>query len=313
MSDSVGHQTVLLNEAVDQLIVQPTDTVVDGTIGGTGHFTRFLNALGPAGTLIGIDADEEAITRAEVARAANASKAKVVLCEDNFRNLGAILDAQGIEFIDKSLFDLGWSGFQLSRGRGFSFQNDEPLLMTYGDPRREGCQGVAAADVLNSATEETIADILYTLGEEQFSRRIAHAVIETRANEKILTTTQLVDIIKRATPDWYHHRRLHPATKTFQALRIYVNDELGALREGVATAITRTRSGGRIAVISFHSIEDRIVKNLFRDEVVKGTGTLVTKKPLTPSPEELSENPRARSAKLRVFQCGAPKPKYPHL
>jgi 16S rRNA (cytosine1402-N4)-methyltransferase len=310
MSDVIGHQTVLLNEAIELLDVQPTDVVIDGTIGGAGHFTKFLDALGTEGTLIGIDADEEAIARAQKVLDARSEKPEVYLCEDNFRNLDQILASKGIAEIDKSLFDLGWSGFQLARGRGFSFQNDEPLLMTYGDPKKEGCQGVAAADVLNSASEETIADILYTLGEEQFSRRIAHAVIETRAHEKILTTAQLVALIKRATPEWYQHRRLHPATKTFQALRIYVNDELGALREGVAAAISCTREGGRIAVISFHSIEDRIVKNLFRDEVVKGTGTLVTRKPLTPSPEELSENPRARSAKLRVFQCGAPVSKY---
>lgn len=308
-----GHQSVLLAEAIDTLAVKPGDVVVDGTIGGAGHFGALLSLLGKEGTLIGIDADAEAIERAQnvLDQDSGTEKPTVFLREDNFRNLEAIIDDLGIGLIDKSLFDLGWSGYQLSRGRGFSFQNDEPLLMTYGDPQKEGCQGVAAADVVNSASEETIADILYTLGEEQFSRRIAHAIVEHRKREKILTTTQLVEIIKKSTPDWYHHRRLHPATKTFQALRIYVNDELGALRDGLAAAIKRTRTGGRIAVISFHSIEDRIVKNLFRDEVVKGTGTLVSKKPIVPGPAELAENPRARSAKLRIFELGAPAPKYP--
>jgi 16S rRNA (cytosine1402-N4)-methyltransferase len=308
------HVSVLLTEAVESLVLKPSDVVVDATIGGAGHFGVLLNTLEAEGTLIGIDADTEAIGRAQqvLDEKDGSILPEIYLQENNFRNLEEILNELGIESIDKSLFDLGWSGFQLARGRGFSFQNDEPLLMTYGDPKTEGCQGVAAADVLNSASEETIADILYTLGEEQFSRKIAHAVIEYRKNQKILTTSQLVEIIKSGTPDWYHHRRLHPATKTFQALRIYVNDELGALRDGLAAALKRTRTGGRIAVISFHSIEDRIVKNIFRDEVVKGTGSLVTKKPIVPGLEELKTNPRSRSAKLRVFECGAPAPKYPH-
>jgi 16S rRNA (cytosine1402-N4)-methyltransferase len=306
------HKSVLFAEAVECLAVKADDVVVDATIGGAGHFGALLESLGSDGTLIGIDADAEAIERArEVLNGKDGSTLpKVFLQENNFRNLESILDELEIESIDKSLFDLGWSGFQLSRSRGFSFQNDEPLLMTYGDPQTEGCQGVAAADVLNSASEETLADILYTLGEEQFSRKIARAIVDHRKHDKILTTTQLVEVIKAGTPDWYHHRRLHPATKTFQALRIYVNDELGALREGLAAAINRTSTGGRIAVISFHSIEDRIVKNVFRDEVAKGMGTLVSKKPITPSPAELAANPRARSAKLRVFECGAPAKKY---
>jgi 16S rRNA (cytosine1402-N4)-methyltransferase len=305
-----AHQSVLLTEAVESLAVKPSDVVVDATIGGAGHFSALLRKLGSDGVLIGIDADEEAVERANALLKEQHPAAKVFLQENNFRNLESILDELGVSTIDKSLFDLGWSGYQLSRGRGFSFQNDEPLLMTYGEPQASGCQGVAAADILNSATEETLADILYTLGEEQFSRKIARAIVEERKRERILTTTQLVEIIKKGTPEWYHHRRLHPATKTFQALRMYVNDELGALRDGLAGAVKRTRTGGRIAVISFHSIEDRIVKNFFRDEVVKGTGTLVAKKPITPSTEELAHNPRARSAKLRIFECGAPKPKY---
>ncbi len=311
---ATGHQTVLLDESIEFLALNPSDCAVDATIGGAGHFAKFLDSLDTTGTLIGIDADEEAIARAQAVLTARAAESahfpQILLKENNFRNLESILDEEGIELIDKSLFDLGWSGFQLARGRGFSFQNDEPLLMTYGDPQTEGCQGVAAADVLNSSSEESLADILFTLGEEQFSRRIAHAIVETRKREKILTTKQLVEVIRRGTPDWYHHRRLHPATKTFQALRIYVNDELGSLRDGLTAAIKRTRTGGRIAVISFHSIEDRIVKNMFRDEVVKGTGTLVSKKPIVPTDAELKINPRARSAKLRVFQVGAPAPKY---
>jgi 16S rRNA (cytosine1402-N4)-methyltransferase len=303
-----GHQSVLLQEAIDVLEIAPDDTVVDATVGGAGHFSVLLNKLGSEGTLIGIDADADAIRRAQAVYDAAEESPRMFLVEDNFRNLESILEARGIEKVGKVLFDLGWSGYQLSRGRGFSFQADEPLLMTYGDSQMHD-QAIdhsgeykTAADVINSAPEGKLAEILYELGEEQFSRRIAHAIVETRKHERILTTFQLVEVIKKGTPSWYHHRRLHPATKTFQALRIYVNDELGALRDGLAAAINCTEPGGRIALITFHSIEDRIVKHIFRDEVAKGTGSLITKKPILPSTRELSENPRARSAKLRVFE-----------
>ena len=299
MTEQNGHTSVLLQEAVDVLSISSEDTVVDATVGGAGHFSLLLNKLGSEGTLIGIDADAQAIARAQAVYDSAEESPRMFLVEDNFRNLESILEARGIEKVDAVLFDLGWSGYQLARGRGFSFQTDEPLLMTYG----EGSEGTeTAANVINSLPEEKLADIFFELGEEQFSRRIAHAIVEHRKQERILTTFQLVEVIKDATPSWYHHRRLHPATKTFQALRIYVNDEFGALRDGLSAAIKCTKPGGRAAVITFHSIEDRIVKLLFREEVTKGIGGLVTKKPIVPSAIELVENPRARSAKLRVFE-----------
>ena len=294
-----GHQSVLLNEAINILDISPEDTVVDATVGGAGHFSLLLNKLSSEGTLIGIDADPQAISRAQVVYDNAEESPRMFLVEDNFRNLESILKDRDIEKVEKVLFDLGWSGYQLSRGKGFSFQANEPLLMTYGEST-EGTQ--TGADVINSLPEEKLADIFFELGEEQFSRRIAHAIVEYRKHERILTTFQLVEVIKKGTPVWYHHRRLHPATKTFQALRIYVNDELGALRVGLAAAIKCTKPGGRVAVITFHSIEDRIVKLLFREEVAKGIGGLVTKKPIVPTALELTENPRARSAKLRVFE-----------
>lgn len=294
-----GHTTVLLKEAVDALDVSPTDCVVDATVGGAGHFSLLMSKLGPEGTLIGIDADDEAIARGEASLEQVERRPTVHLVNDNFRHLSAILDAQGIRSIDKSLFDLGWSGFQLYRGRGFSFQEDEPLLMTYGNPD----EMQTAADVMNGSSEKELADILWEYGEEQFSRRIAKGIVESRRKERILTTFQLVEVIKQATPHWYHTRRIHPATKTFQALRIYVNDEFGALEEGITAAIERTAPSGRIAVITFHSTEDRIVKNLFRDAVKEGKGELGEKKPIVPTREELQANPRARSAKLRTFTC----------
>lgn len=287
-----------MDEAIEQLSLESTDVVVDATIGGAGHFKALLSHLSKDGVLVGIDADEEAVQRGKDASAL--AQASVHVVHDNFRNLGGILDRLNIKTIDKALFDLGWSSYHLSAGRGFSFQVDEPLHMTYGTPK----QGKTAADIINLASEEALADMLCALGEERFARSIARAIVEVRAQAPITTTKELVDAVLQGTPVWYQRRRIHPATKTFQALRIAVNDELGALREGLTTAINRLSDGGRIAVISFHSIEDRIVKIMLKDRAHDGTGTLVTKKPITPSRAELLANPRARSAKLRVFEKG---------
>lgn len=298
------HDTVLMHEALESLELSPGDTAVDMTLGGAGHFKAMLLALGKDGRLIGIDADQDAIERATqvVAEDTRKEKPTVAIIENNFRNLSDILEGEGISSVDKVLFDLGWSGFQLARGRGFSFRADEPLHMTYGDPE----QGATAADVVNSSSEEALVEILYTFGEERFARGIAKSIVRERKREKIMTTTQLVQAIEKGTPGWYHHRRLHPATKTFQALRIAVNDELGALREGLASALNHVPAGGRIAVITFHSIEDRIVKSMFRDAAYAGKGSLFNRKPIVPSDRELADNPRARSAKLRVFVAGEP-------
>jgi 16S rRNA (cytosine1402-N4)-methyltransferase len=304
-----GHQSVLLSEAIESLQIQPDDTVIDATVGGAGHFSALLSALGTKGTLIGIDADSEAIERGKqaVSDFVSEDKApvpKVELVERNFREISSVLDELGLDLVTKVLFDLGWSGYQLSSGRGFSFQTDEPLLMTYGDPQKNSAAEsvITAADVVNSVSEEELANIIYMYGEEQFSRRIAKAIVDHRKREKILSTQQLVAIINEGTPEWYHHKRIHPATKTFQALRVYVNDEFGALQDGLRAAMDRLAPKGRIAVITFHSSEDRIVKNMFRDAVKLEQGTLLTKKPQVPGTEELHANPRARSAKLRVFE-----------
>ncbi|HEX5774822.1 MAG TPA: 16S rRNA (cytosine(1402)-N(4))-methyltransferase RsmH [Candidatus Paceibacterota bacterium] len=290
------HESVLLTEAIESLEVEADDVILDATVGGAGHFALLAGKLGEEGTLIGIDADEEAIQRAGAT--AEGASARVILANDNFRNLGSILDKHGIETIDKALFDLGWSSFQLARGRGFSFRVDEPLLMTYGDPN----EGVTARDMVNTLEEGALADLIYTLGEERFSRGIAKSIARMREAAPIETTFELVAAIEAGVPAWYAHRRLHPATKTFQALRIAVNDEFGALREGLEAALAHLSEGGRVAVITFHSIEDRIVKGMFRDAAHAGRGTVLTKKPLTPSSEEVARNPRARSAKLRVFE-----------
>ncbi len=293
-----SHISVLAEEALAALRISPSDTVVDATIGGAGHFRALLATLGDGGTLIGIDADSAAVERGRAAYAEDRRPERPVahLVNDNFRNLERILARLDIGAIDAILFDLGWSGYQIGAARGFSFQEDEPLLMTYG----EG--GETAADIVNTASEEELADLIYTYGEESFARSIARSIVGARAEARILTTGALVTAILGGTPSWYHKRKTHPATKTFQALRIAANDELGSLREGLAAALATLAPGGRLAVITFHSIEDRIVKNMLREAAEQGTGILAPKKPITPSRSELLKNRRARSAKLRVFE-----------
>ncbi len=292
------HDSVLMSEVLEALDVQPTDTVLDATLGGAGHFSAMLSKLGERGVLVGIDADAEAIVRAQevVVKDARTKRPSVHIVQDNFRNLPDILSSLNIEAIDKALFDLGWSGFQIASVRGFSFQSDEPLLMNYG----EG--GETAASIVNSSSEKDLADIIFVYGEERFARSIARAIVEARAKERLLTTNALVKAILAGTPRSYHTGKTHPATKTFQALRIATNDEFGALREGLSAALSALSSGGRVAVISFHSIEDRIVKEILRTAVEDGQGRMVPKKPLVPTREEVLANRRARSAKLRVFE-----------
>lgn len=295
------HTSVLMQEVLDALDIAPGDTVLDATLGGAGHFAALLSKLGDGGVIIGIDADPAAVERARAAYALDRRPHRPVthLVNDNFRNLARVLERLGIGSVDKMLFDLGWSGYQIASPRGFSFQTDEPLIMTYG----EG--GETAADIVNSSTEDELADIIFTYGEERFARGIAHAIVAARAKERILSTDALVAAIKAGTPAWYHERKIHPATKTFQALRIAANDEIGALREGLAAALLALAPSGRLAIISFHSIEDRIVKNILRDAAEAGLGALVPKKPIAPSRAEILMNRRARSAKLRVFERSA--------
>ncbi len=292
------HDSVLMQEVLEALDVQASDTVVDATLGGAGHFKALLAALGEGGVIIGIDADSAAVERARAVYALDRRPERPVahLVNDNFRNLARILERLGIGEVDKMIFDLGWSGYQIAAPRGFSFQNDEPLLMTYG----EG--GETAADIVNSSTEEDLSGIIFTYGEERFARGISRAIIAARSKGRILTTGALVDAIKAGTPRQYHDRKIHPATKTFQALRIAANDEIGAMREGLAAALSALAPSGKIAIISFHSIEDRVVKGVLRDAAQTGLGTMNPKKPIVPTRAEILANRRARSAKLRIFE-----------
>jgi 16S rRNA (cytosine1402-N4)-methyltransferase len=294
------HESVLYDEVMEGLSVAPEDVVVDGTVGGAGHFKGLLASLSSDGVIIGIDEDAGAIERARevVSRDLRPDRPVVHLVEDNFRHLGRILERLSVPTIDKALFDLGWSGYQLHEGRGFSFQGDEPLLMTYGNPEAHG----TAAELINTLPEEELAKLIYVYGEERFARQIAKAIVRARQHNRIISTAELVDVIRGAVPQGYRNGRLNPATKTFQALRIATNDELGAIEDGLAAAIKHLSIGGRIAVITFHSIEDRIVKGIFRDAAAHGKGSVITKKVIAPSREEVRQNPRARSAKLRLFE-----------
>ncbi len=297
VSRTSGHRSVLLHEAIEALDIRPDDIVVDATLGGAGHARAIVEKLGSQGIFLGIDADQDAIERAK--ERLIGSQARIELIADNFRNLQKILETANIANVTKVLFDLGWSSYQLDSGRGFSFLKDEPLSMTY--KKTPGSSDLTAATIVNTWGEESIADVIYGWGQERYSKRIAKAIVTRREKKPFVTSLELAETIKSAVPPPYRFGRLHPATKTFQALRIAVNDELGALKEGINAAWQMLGAGGRIAVITFHSIEDREVKRLFAHLASKD-GTLVFKKPLKPSAEELRENPRARSAKLRVIQ-----------
>ena len=271
------HVSVMVSEVVEALQPQRSDVLLDATYGRGGH----AKALRPVKKLIAIDADPSAgVTVA------------------NFKDIPAVLKAEGVEEVDKVLFDLGWNRDQLALGRGFSFLEDEPLLMSYGP---EPASGFFARDILNNWSETAIADVLFGYGGERYSRRIAKAVVERRQVMPFETTFEFVELIRDSVPAGYRHGRLHFATRSFQGLRIAVNDELRVLEAGLAAAWEHLACQGRIAVITFHSIEDRVVKQYFAGLKKRG-GTLLSKKPLVPSRKEIITNPAARSAKLRAIE-----------
>jgi len=294
-----GHVSVLLQEVVSGLSVKSGETFVDMTINGGGHSSVICPLLGKKGHLIGIDQDESALRRSE--KRLSGCQAKISLVENNFRHLDKVLSDLGIEKADKILFDLGLSSNELElSGRGFSFKKDEPLLMTFAaDPSQVT---FTAKDIVNGWDGENIRTILMGYGDEQFAKSIAKKIVLVRSMKPIETTFELVEVIRAAVPAWYRNGKINCATKTFQALRITVNEEMQSLKEGLASAWERLTPEGRIAVISFHSLEDRIVKVFFKEKAVSGEGTLFTKKPIVPGEEEIRNNPRSRSAKLRIIQ-----------
>lgn len=293
----MAHTSVLLHEAIGGLEIQPGDIIVDGTLGSGGHSEEIAKRFGSDIRIIGIDIDEEAIRRSK--EKLESYPAKFDFVQGNFRNIDAILDSLGLVKVNKILLDIGLSSNQFEEsGRGFSFRKDEPLRMTFkANPAEEE---TTADMIVNEWSRETIEIIIRGYGEERYARRIAEGIAEARKAKPIKTTNELVDVILKSTPRAYHHGRIHPATRTFQALRIAVNDELKALEEGIRKGFDRLAPGGRMAVISFHSLEDRIVKNYFRDQAKEG-GILITKKPIVPGDGEIEKNPRSRSAKLRIL------------
>jgi 16S rRNA (cytosine1402-N4)-methyltransferase len=276
---------------------------LDGTLGGAGHALAIAEAFKGKLTIIGLDRDPQAIERAKETLKDKAEK--VILENEDFRNLDKVLATHKIAKVDCILFDLGLSSDEIEgSGRGFSFKNDEPLLMTFGDP---ATYPFTACDIVNGWKEEDIANVIYAYGEERYGRRIAKSIVFHREKKAIETSGELAEIVRSSVPSSYGHGKIHPATRTFQALRIAVNDELAALKEGLTKAWDAVGKGGRLAVISFHSLEDRIVKEFFKEKTKMKVGKLtegiiINKRPITASIQEISENPRSRSAKLRIIE-----------
>ena len=293
------HVPVLLQPTIELLDINDGETVVDATLGLGGHAKEMAKRIGKQGLLVGFDADAGLLAKAK--KNLGDVDCRKIFINTNFRNIKSALDKEGIETVDKVLFDLGLNSEQFDEsGRGFTFQKNEPLLMTLASEITK--ETLTAREIVNEWSEESLADIIYGYGEERMSRRIAKAIVEARKKKAILTTFDLVEVIRQAVPVFYTKKRIHFATKTFQALRIVVNDELGALQDGLTGAWEKLSHGGRVAVLSFHSLESRAVKNFNKVKVAEGTGKLVNKKAIGPEREEELANPRSRSAQLRVIE-----------
>lgn len=305
-----AHTSVLLEECIEQLAIKPDGIYLDGTLGGAGHSSQIAKRL-TTGRLIGVDRDTVALEAAGKRLAPYAER--VTLVHDNFSNIAGILDSLGIPKIDGMLFDLGVSSPQLDDGsRGFSYMADAPL-----DMRMNREDALTAYDVVNTWPREELRRILFDYGEERYAPLIAAAIERTREEQPIKTTLELVSVIKSAMPPQALREKQHPAKRSFQAIRIAVNDELGAVERMMKDAVSRLNPGGRLCVITFHSLEDRIVKSAMND-AAKGCTCpkefpvcvcgktpqirIVTRKPIVSAEEELERNPRARSAKLRVAE-----------
>ncbi len=305
------HTPVMVREVITSLRCRAGAITVDGTVGGGGHAEAILLGTAPDGLLIGIDADGDALREAEK-RLAPFGKRKI-LVKGNFADMDAILAERNIGKVDGILLDLGVSSHQLDTAeRGFSFSMDAPL-----DMRMDRSRGVSAYDLIHMLPGEELEKIIRDYGEERMARRIARSIVETRKHSPIRTTSDLASLVIRSFPREAGHQRIHPATRTFQALRIAVNDELTCLHKAVIDGTNRLTRGGRFSVISFHSLEDRVVKNAFRAGEkgcicppdlplcvcgLKPTLKVLTRKPGTPEEAEIHDNPRSRSAKLRTAE-----------
>jgi 16S rRNA (cytosine1402-N4)-methyltransferase len=291
------HTSVLLHESIEGLHITKGDIVVDGTVGLGGHAHAIAQRIGKEGVLFAIDLDADALSKAQ--KRLKDAPSKIFFCEGSFKDVYDHVHEKGMRKVHAILFDLGWNTTQLESGRGFSFHSDDPLVMTY---MKNVSPSQTASHIVNTWHERDLADILRTLGEERHAGRIAHAIVLRRRITPIETAKDLADVVASAVPVWYRNGRLHPATKTFQALRIVVNSELSAIEEGVREALAVLAEGGRLAIITFHSLEDGLVKRLFKEAEKNGKAHVITKKPIVPSKEEIARNPRARSAKLRILE-----------
>lgn len=305
-----NHVSVLLYEAVDGLNIKPDGIYVDGTLGGGGHSSEIAKRISD-GRLIGIDQDTDAIKSAS--KRLEDYKDKFTAVHSNFYNVRKVLDELGIEKADGFLLDLGVSSYQLDEAeRGFSYMNDAPL-----DMRMDRNNGYSAWDVVNKKSEKELSDIIFSYGEEKWAKRIAQFIVSERAEKTIDTTYELVEVIKKAVPKGARRDGPHPAKRTFQAIRIEVNAELAILDKAVDDMVSSLNKGGRLCIITFHSLEDRIIKNAMKRHEnpctcppefpvcvcgKKADGKVITRKPILPSAEELEFNPRARSAKLRILE-----------
>jgi len=292
-----AHISVMPEEALELLRLPQGGVAVDGTLGLAGHAYLMAQALGSHGHLIGIDRDNASLGLAQKKLAS--LSLKIDLLQGSFSTLDKTLASLKVSAVDGILLDLGISSFQLDNAdRGFSFKSDGPLDMRM-DAQGEGA---SAEDLVNTLKEAQLEKIIWEFGEERFARRIAAAIVMKRAGARITTTKSLADIILRALPKGYTRGRIHPATRTFQALRIAVNEELEVLSLGLEVCFRMLRPGGRLCVIAFHSLEDRLVKNKFKSLVLEQEGVILTKRPLVASDEECNTNPRSRSAKMRAIE-----------
>lgn len=305
-----NHVSVLLNECIENLNIKPDGIYVDGTMGGAGHSLEIVKKLSEKGMLIGIDRDEEALAVAKE-RLKEFNNVKYV--HDNHDNIDEIIKNLNIKGVDGILLDLGVSSYQIDeKTRGFTYMDDGPL-----DMRMDKSQKLTAEYIVNNYKEQDLARIIFEYGEEKFSRKIARNICEYRKNKKIETTGELVKIIEKSIPGKFREKNSHPAKRTFQAIRIEVNNEIEPLYNTIKNSITALNSKGRLCIITFHSLEDRMVKKAYVDAEGKCTcpkdlpycvcgnvslGKIITKKPILPTEKEMQENSRSRSAKLRVFE-----------
>ena len=289
----MDHIPVLTAEVLQYLDPKPDENMIDGTVGNGGHANLILEKTAPFGKLLGIDADAGQITNAR--HAAQKYNERIILIHDSYANLQEIVERVRLKPIDGILLDVGYSSWHVdSSQKGFSFQKNEPLDMRYGNGE------LTAAKIVNEWPERDLARMISEYGEEKFAKQIARAIVRQRKSKKLESTFDLVKVIEESVGAKYQKEKIHCATRTFQALRIAVNSELENLQKVLPQAVNLLASGGRLVVISFHSLEDRIVKNFFKEQEQYGIITILTNKPVVGAPEEIMQNPRSRSAKLRA-------------